>query len=105
MKKGDLVLVSFPFTDFSARKNRPAVILFASDLDVVVAFITSQMKWAGDFTLTLIPSDLNGLKKESLLRLDKITTVDKASLIGKLGHLHPGDIVKMDDALRSMLGL
>ena len=44
MNKGDVVLIPFPFSDFSGAKNRPAVILIETDEDVTVAFITTQLK-------------------------------------------------------------
>lgn len=44
--KGDILLISFPFTDFSGTKVRPAVILMETELDVTVAFITSQFNGA-----------------------------------------------------------
>ena len=83
MKKGDIVLLSFPFTDLKGKKIRLALILVASDLDVIVAFITTQFKWQNPYDILLEPDISNGLKKTSLLRLSKITTLDKDLVLGK----------------------
>lgn len=87
MNKGDIVLIPFPFTDLSGNKNRPAIILIDSKDDVTVCFITTQLKWQSEFDISIQPSDLNGLKKTSLIRLNKITTIDKDLIIGRLGSL------------------
>ena len=34
MKKGDVVLIQFPFTDLKGNKNRPAVVLLETENDV-----------------------------------------------------------------------
>lgn len=39
MPKGDLVLITFPFTDLSGTKLRPAVILADSNLDLTVSLL------------------------------------------------------------------
>lgn len=87
MKKGEIVLIPFPFSDFSGAKYRPAVVLIETDDDVTVAFITTQMKWKTEFDVHLQPSDWNGLKKDSLIRLNKLATIDKELVIGRLGSL------------------
>lgn len=87
MKKGDIVLIPFPFTDLSLNKNRPAVILIDSEDDVTVCFITTQLKWHTEFDILIQPSDFNGLKKESLIRLNKFATIDKELVIGRIGSL------------------
>jgi mRNA interferase MazF len=77
MKKGDIVLIPFPFTDLTGIKNRPALILIDSVDDITVSFITTQLKWQENSDVRLEPSNQNGLKKISLIRLNKITTIDK----------------------------
>jgi len=87
MNKGDIILIPFPFSDLSGTKSRPAVILIETDEDITVAFITTQIKWSTEFDILLYPSDLNGLKKVSLIRLNKLATLDKDLVIGRLGSL------------------
>jgi mRNA interferase MazF len=105
MKKGDIVLLSFPFTDLKGKKVRPALVLVVSDLDVIVAFITTQFKWQNTFDILLEPNDLNGLKKTSLVRLSKITTIDKDLILGKLGELDSLDMKNINKSLIKILNL
>ena len=63
MVKGDIVLITFPFTDLSGTKLRPAVVLANNNLDITVCFITSQIQWQEKSDFILSPSIMNGLKK------------------------------------------
>ena len=105
MKKGDIVLLSFPFTDLKGKKIRPALVLVVSDLDVIVAFITTQFKWQNSCDILLEPNEANGLKKTSLLRLSKITTIDKDLILGKLGELDSLDMQTANKNLIKILNL
>ena len=87
MIKGDIVLIPFPFTDLTGVKNRPALILVETDFDITVSFITTQVKWEEEFDVRLAPSKENGLKKNSVIRLGKLSTIDKDLIIGRLGRL------------------
>ena len=105
MKKGDIVLIPFPFTDLSGQKNRPAVILIESPNDVTVSFITSQLKWKETHDLVLQPTRDNGLKRESVLKLSKIATLEKDLLIGRLGSLNAADLFRMNQNLLALFQL
>ena len=61
MNKGDIVLITFPFTDLSGSKLRPAVILIETPLDITVCFITSQTSWQENTDVLLNPSFINGI--------------------------------------------
>ncbi|MGB0880640.1 MAG: type II toxin-antitoxin system PemK/MazF family toxin [Polaribacter sp.] len=99
MKKGDIVLVPFPFTDLKGSKKRPALILYVGTLDTTVCFISSKLYWEEDIDLILEPTKENGLKVKSLVKTSKIATIDKVLIIGKLGNVNYHTLVKIDENL------
>ncbi len=105
MKKGDIVLVSFPFTDLTGKKNRPAVVLVSNPDDVTVCFITTQIRWQTPVDVVVEPSVGNGLKKTSIIRLNKFATLDKDLILGKLGSLTSAEIHLLNKNLIVILQL
>lgn len=66
MRKGDIVLTKFPFTDFSGNKLRPALVLISSREDITVAFITTNLKEVGSSDLLLKANQNNGAECRGL---------------------------------------
>lgn len=90
--KGKIVLVPFPFTDLTAAKLRPALVIHEGDRDVVAAFISLKVPsklYAVDILITKNRSAFGktGLKTDSVIKLDKIATVLKELIVGELGEL------------------
>ncbi|QSZ67236.1 type II toxin-antitoxin system PemK/MazF family toxin [Methanofollis aquaemaris] len=90
--KGKIVLIPFPFTDLTAAKLRPALVLHEGDQDVVLAFISSRIPARPNPAGVMVPvSDpgfaKSGLKVDSVIRLDKVATVLKDLVVGELGEL------------------
>ena len=105
MQKGDLVLVSFPFTNLKGKKRRPAAVLYAGELDAIVCFITSKTNEPSDNDIVLEPLKINGLKKISLIRVDKIATLERDLISGKIGKLIEDKLNELDHKLREILNL
>ena len=105
MKKGSVVLIPFPFSDLRGNKIRPAVVLCSNQRDVTICFITSELKWKTKYDVSLLPSDSNGLKVASLLRVGKMATIDTDLVLGELGELSDAEIVEMNKGLRELLQL
>lgn len=106
--RGDVVLVSFVFSDESGKKFRPAVVISSSAYnrarqEVVVAAITSNIRRRhfGDHLIAnwkgaglLFPSLATGI-----LRTVKRTMIDR-----KLGTMPKPDMESIDRELRRSLG-
>jgi mRNA interferase MazF len=105
MKKGDIVLIPFPFSDLSGSKLRPSLIIIESQKDITVAFITTQIKWKEPTDILLKPTNSNGLKRESLIRLSKLATLDKDIVIGRLGSITSQEITDLNTKLKVILKL
>ena len=105
MLKGDIVLITFPFTDLSGSKLRPTVVLAETELDVTVCFITTQLQWQELTDVQLLPTSSNGLRKLSLIRTSKIATLDKVLAKGLLGRLTTIELNDLNNKLKTLLQL
>ncbi len=113
LRKGDLVLVPFPFTDLTAVKVRPAVILTPEPTgpDVVVAYVSSVIpEGVLPASFVLIPSDHpefrgTGLKQASVIRLDKLMTIARSRIRRRLGYLGALLLAELNSRLKLVLGL
>jgi mRNA interferase MazF len=107
---GEIVHAAFPFTDLTSAKRRPCLILAQCDWpdDFVVAFISSSSGVpASTHSVTIDPSHREwrktGLKKPSLIRVDKLTTLHESVISGSIGVL-PEDVLKtVREKLRTLL--
>jgi mRNA interferase MazF len=84
---GAIILTDFPFTDLTAAKRRPALVVSTDNdrrADVVVAYITSIPRDDPD-AVAIGPGAGTGLKAPSLVRFDKIATIDKGIIVGRIG--------------------
>jgi mRNA interferase MazF len=108
MSKGTIVLIPFPFTDLSGHKVRPALVLYnqKGGENCVVAFISSTPhKKIGLNDVSVAPSEHNGLKVSSTVKISKIATLQKKIILGELGSLEPVIMTKVDASLRNLLDL
>lgn len=110
--RGDIVLVPFPFTDLSATKHRPAVVLWAEParVDFLLAFISSQRTRGGEVgTVSLLPThpefSLTGLAAASTVRTTKLVTLSGTLVRRWLGRLGPLLTADLDQALVAALGI
>jgi mRNA interferase MazF len=84
---GTIVLTRFPFTDLSGDKRRPALVVSRDNnrrLDLIVCFITSVPRTGPD-TAQIAATLGTGLKVPSVVRFDKVATLDRSVIAGKLG--------------------
>ena len=111
-ERGKIILVPFPFTDLSSQKVRPAVIVSVANpyaKDVIVAFVSSVVTKASVVQVkiaeTMPAFDHTGLKKTSVVRCDKLATLDRKIVLGELGAMPLPLLRKIDAGLRRVLGL
>jgi mRNA interferase MazF len=105
MKKGEIYLVPYPYTDFTNFKIRPALVLINFANDVTICYITSQLSGYSGYDILLQPTVLNGLSVPSLIKTGKVTTVTKKKFISRLGVISPNDMQMLDSNLKLILQL
>jgi len=114
MTRGKVVLTPFLFTDLTASKVRPAVVVSNSSrvgTDVILAFVSTAFD-----AINLSPTDellldtdadfpVTGLKKSSVFKVDKLATVQKSTILGEIGEVSFALQAKLDEKLKIALDL
>lgn len=112
-QRGDVVLIPFPYTDLSANKTRPAVVV-SSDLyhsvrsELLLAYVSSQLSKVSKAhpVLDHVLSDRSnaGLPKPYFVR-PKIAAVEPSLIVHTIGRLSIRNLTELDRRLRQGLSL
>ena len=93
---GDFWVAEILFTDGSAAKKRPILILWLDAQDAIVAAVTS----ASPRSVTDTPLkdwQKSGLRIASVVRLARLDCLEKSLLITRIGHISQGDAQQLKD--------
>jgi len=105
----EIVLVPFPYSDLSATKKRPVIIVSNSDYnlkheDIVVCVITSN-QYKDDFSVDLENEDLEiGILPEtSVVKVHKLFTIHKSKIIRKFSSVKPEYYPKIEKLINKLV--
>jgi len=106
LSAGDVLLARFPFTDLSADKRRPVLVLSVANdgEDIIVCAITSKPH-AGPFDVPISSGPGNGLKVPSWAQFDKLATLSRSVISGRIGTVSPTFMQENLPLLRKLFGL
>ena len=103
LKQRDIILIPIPFTDLTSRKKRPAIIISNDNYnetheDIVVVALTSNVE-SRDFTIMLTNDEMEEgtLKVTSMIRADKIYTLNKSIALKTFGRVNHDILSKIKD--------
>ena len=115
-RRGDVVIVQFPYADGRRGKNRPALII-QSDRNngrleqTIVAMITGNVQRAGrEATQLLIDpatpaGAASGLLGPSAVKCENLYTIRQQDIFRKIGHLPRPAMARVNACLKASLGL
>ena len=111
-KRGDVILVLFPHTDFRITKLRPALVVQADELktglpQVIVAMITSNLSRSNHPSrVTILLSSpegkSSGLLTDSVVMTDNLATISIVAIDRAIGRL---SMEEVNNALRHTLAI
>ena len=98
-EQGDIVLIPIPFTDLSAQKRRPVIVISNDTYNrkttdiVVVAMTSNPAQTEYGFSINSSDLDRGTLNHPGQVRVDKIYTLSQAIVVKTFGRVN-------DDTLR-----
>ncbi len=115
VRRGDVVLIDYPYTGGGSAKVRPALVV-QNDRDnqrlvnTIVVQITSVTRRALEPTQLLIQlatteGQQSGLRQDSVVNCVNLLTLDKGKVLRKLGSLPASVMQQVNDCLKKALDL
>ena len=106
MRRGDFVTVAAP-GDYG--KPRPALVIQSDLFDelpsVALCLVTSKLRNAPIFRITVDPAPDNGLQNISQIQIDKILSVPRERVGSVIGRLDDATMLKVNRSLAVFAGI
>jgi mRNA interferase MazF len=115
MRRGDVVVINFPYSDGTGSKVRPALVV-QNDADnqrlknTIAAMITGDIRHVHEATQLLVdpttPAGANsGLSGPSAVKCAVLVTVNQQTIIQSIGSLPTATMKQIDGCLKAALGI
>src|SRR5712692_3941023 len=116
VRRGDSVLVDFPYSDHTGSKVRPALVVQADTWnqrldDTILALITSsrhrRVGAATQFVIDITTAEgqQTGLRLNSVIQCENLLTYDQALILRVLGRLSAAAMEQIAACLKAALGI
>ena len=116
VRRGEVVLVDFPYSDQTGSKVRPALVVQADTWnqrleDTILALITSsryrRIGAATQFAIDITTAEgqQTGLRLNSVIQCENLLTYDQGLILRVLGRLSATSMEQIDLCLKAALGI
>jgi len=107
VQTGDIVIVSFPYTDLVSFKARPAVVVAQTKdnyNDVIVALISSVVPaTVSPYQMVLQPDNINNLRAPSVIKVSRLATVEETKIVAVIGKLSYAQLTTFKTLFKSLV--
>jgi len=99
--KGDVIVMPFPYSDFSGAKKRPAIVIATlKGDDVILSQITTVRRTDENLTnLSKKDFKTGHLNRDSFINMSQIFTADKSRINYKVGKVNNSKIKEIEQKL------
>jgi len=103
--KGSVVLVAFPFSDLSASKLRPAIVLASAERDDWILCQVTSNPYADQNAVQIGEADFEAgsLRRTSFARPGKLFTANTSLMKAEIGRLRPVAFQNVRKAVMTIL--
>ena len=116
VKRGDVVLIDFPYSNHTGSKTRPALVVQADpwnqrlNATILAGITSSRHRRVGAPTQYLIEISTTegrqtGLRLNSVVQCEKLITFSQNQILNVIGRLSDDAMLQIDLCLKSALGI
>lgn len=109
MKRCEIIIVDYPFTDQSGSKRRPALVVQSDAIkspDIVIAAISASAQLTSTRVLIEPSREVTSrLTVPCAVRCENLSTVQQSMVLGSIGYLSKATMRKLDECLKIALGI
>ena len=111
LNQGVIVLIPVPFTDLTASKQRPVIVISSNNYNtesadmIVVAMTSNPTQTAYSFTLTNAELEDGSLNRPGKVRVDKIYTLSQDLIVRTFGKVNVTTVERIRTLLNELTKL